>query len=269
MSTRHAGLPWWPWLLPLAVISFVRSVQAQHDWNAIATGIQWREVVTRGGQKVRAIRIEPAKLSVQVWDTYGALEKGGVSRGYATYSLAEVIQLFRPKAAINGGFSASYSAPIPAGLLVRGGRTIAPLNSKSRVQSGVLCVSKGGVKILGVQSYKDGACQYALQSGPMLIDPDGRVAVYENEQKSAAYVRSAACLDQSGRLLLFQSEAAHLYDLARLLATSEAQGGPACKVALNLSGDVESGLFADRAGSPLQAGRLDVPIASSILVISK
>ena len=60
-----------------------------------------------------------------------------------------------------------------------------------------------------------------------------------------------------------------MYDLAEFLAKEESQGGLDCIAALNLSGDVESGLYVNNEDSPYTYGNIDIPIASAIAVFFK
>ena len=93
------------------------------------------------------------------------------------------------------------------------------------------------------------ACCQALQSGPLLVEPD------PNEpERRRAYARTAVCLMGDGRLrLVVVAEPTHLYPLAQWLARPLAEGGAGCRVALNLSGDLSSGLLT-RGPAPAKKG---------------
>jgi uncharacterized protein YigE (DUF2233 family) len=159
----------------------------------------------------------------------------------------------------NAGFS-SHRVEIPLGLFVSGGSlrsTLSREESPSPVRSpelgnfrwsGVLCQLRDGGKwdIIPAAKYQDGMCTHAVQSGPMLVGPDGRPGVAEDEpQRARPFHRLAVCVREPASLVLVAThERIHLLPLATWLA---GPGGPGCRAALNLSGDTSAGIA---IGSP-------------------
>lgn len=250
----------------LSYISFAQ------DWEEVVLGIVRKEynyvLDDKSKLTINVVRIDPAKWKVQVIDVYGALKK---QKGqFYVYSIKELISILKPQVIINGGFTASYSIPIPAGLLVESKKIVTRLNSLSETQTGVFCIGKTGYKIIKKEEYGNGDCDYALQAGPVLIEYPAKIVVYKNEpRKYQKYRRSIVAIDRRGRLLLITTSEGHLYDIAKFLVKSDAEGGLDCMTALNLSGDVQSGIYMSHKGKPIVDGNIDVPIASAIAVFKK
>lgn len=189
-------------------------------------------------------------------------------------------------AAFNGGFSSS-SDDIPLGLLVVGGKVYSQLSreqdgtslpqAKSEYSkyrwSGVLCQAKknGAWDIIPASRYRPGSCYQALQAGPVVVEPDGKVAVTPGEpQARRPYSRTVICLSGSTMKIVVVGDRTHLYPLARWLGNGEAKGGLGCRVALNLSGDSSSGLFVKEPGKAgLRLGDGSFPIPSAVIVEQK
>jgi hypothetical protein len=189
-------------------------------------------------------------------------------------------------AAFNGGFSSSRD-DIPLGLLVVGGKVYSQLSREqdgtSSLQvkseyskyrwSGVLCQAKenGAWDIVPASRYRPGSCYQALQAGPVVVEPDGKVAIAPGEsQAKRPYSRTVVCLSGSLMKVVVVSDRTHLYPLARWLSNSEAKGGLGCRVALNLSGDSSSGLVVQEPGrASLRLGDGSFPIPSAVIVEQK
>lgn len=242
------------------------------DWQELKPGITTKRynyvAEDKSNIDILVARIDPTVWNVRVVNVYGVLNK--LKNRFPIYNIRELISLLDTEVIINGGFSAAYSLPLPAGLLVENNKVISRLNISSTTQSGVFCVAKKGNSIIHKEQYKDGECIYAVQAGPILVESPGKRVVYKNEPKKyQKYRRSIIGIDKKGKLLLITSSEANLYDLAQFLIKTESQGGLDCIAALNLSGDVESGIYMRNKDIPIVSGNVDVPIASAISISKK
>jgi uncharacterized protein YigE (DUF2233 family) len=257
--------------IPMSIALCMAGDFPSNKWDNIINGVTIKKFSFNGvaGNKINliALRVDPSKYSAKVIDTVAVI---GKQNRTAIYSLKESAKATRPVVIINGGFSASYSFPIPAGLLVINGKEIKKMNTDSSVQSGVFMASDKGWSIIHRSKYKSGKYTNALQSGPLIIEPSGVVGIKEIDvQKHKAYRRSVLGIDKLGRLILIVTEEVNLYDLAQFLVQSDEIGGLGCTVALNLSGDVESSLIILDSKYYSEFGNTDVPIASAIAIFPK
>jgi uncharacterized protein YigE (DUF2233 family) len=257
-------------ILPIATPG---AALAQITWTTVAPGVSYAEWSPNVGEpksplSVSVVRCEPAQVKLQVIGVYSAL-RAPMATQSRTYTLLDVWKKFpRMIAAINGGFTATYSLPIPAGLVVQDGKVVTGLNARSSSQSGVFCVGPDGADIIAKASFKNGVFAQAIQSGPIVIERPGKNGIDLIERKSPPYRRSVIGLDQQGRLLLIATGEAHLYDIAGLMLKSEAQGGLGCTAALNLSGGIESGLRVRLPAGERSVGSTDTQqIASAIAIL--
>lgn len=237
------------------------------DWEELKPGVAKQtftvSVVDDGSTfEVTAVRIDPAKAEIKVIDMYGTLSEQKVK--FPVYSLAEVYERMRPIAIINGGFSGSLSLPVAAGLVVENAQVITRLNKVSRLQSGILGISANEIKIIRREEYEENTFRFAIQSGPLIIEPNGNIGIYRSERQKEKFRRSVIALDKKDRLLLITTTDVHLFDLASFLKKAEVNGGLECKVALNLSGDTQSGLIITQEGSPVEIGNVNAIIPSAI-----
>jgi hypothetical protein len=217
-------------------------------------------------EKVRfeIIRANPDLVDVKVISSVNLIKRK--KRKYAAYSLREIDSILKPLAVINGGYTQSFSYPIPAGLIVIDSKAIMKLNKGSRLQSGVLCIKKNSNKIISKNKYKPNECDYALQCGPKIIEFPGKKGINSRKRK---FSRSVVAIDKTGRILFIKSSSISLYDLADFLLIDFKNGGLEVNVALNLSGNVESGLIYRNMNVTNFFGDIDAPIASAIGIFSK
>jgi uncharacterized protein YigE (DUF2233 family) len=255
----------------LLVISFPGITIAQ-GWQRIARGVEYKKIVLPPTKEISAIniyvvRVDATKVKIRTVYTYRTSKRFDPIQ--VSYSLKTLSEALKPIALINGGFTASFSFPVPTGLLVDDGKTINNLNSKSKIQTGIFCVNQSKISIIKVSDYR-GGCDNALQSGPIVVEAFGKVGISPSEkEKGHKFSRSLVGIDKHGRLLLIKSNEAFLYDLAALLIKDESAGGLNCIVALNLSGDTESGLYVPKLGPQGIIGNTDIPIASAIVITEK
>jgi uncharacterized protein YigE (DUF2233 family) len=256
-------------LLPLAAAAPTGAI----DWKQIDAGVETAETTIQpdaeaGSIPVFVVRIDPSRVRISVLDPVLAVREAGRASG--AYSLREMLGIGTPHAVINGGFTGSFTYPIPTGLVRHAGDTRSPLNAASKTQSGVFCVRDGTPSILAKSEYRTESCDEALQSGPRVVELPGKNGIHRNEREGTLHERSIVAIDDSGQLLFVRSGPAHLFDLAELLLREEAAGGLDCAVALNLSGDLESGVGVHDPESGVELrGEVDVTIASAIGVFRR
>jgi hypothetical protein len=156
-------------------------------------------------------------------------------------------------AVVNGGyFEADFR---PSTWLVSGG---AQLSKKSdTTKGGVLAVS-GARTFVGPMSGLDFQPTLALQSFPLVVEPDGQRGIHRDDGRRAA--RTVACLVGARLHLIVLSaprgEGPTLFEAAELLRAPSPLGF-GCRVALNLDGGPSSGVWF----SPLVAARQRAPLA--------
>ena len=70
-------------------------------------------------------------------------------------------------------------------------------------------------------------------------------------------------------MLLVRASSVTLFYLAEILRAQASEGGFGCQAALNLSGDVDSGLLYEMNGEEKEVGEVDSIIASAIAILPK
>jgi uncharacterized protein YigE (DUF2233 family) len=135
--------------------------------------------------------------------------------------------------AINGGFfdTDSRERLTPSGLLIVDGMLIRDVTEKG---SGILFATADGVGIVRRQDFRAASVVHAVQSGPLLVDPGGKLGIYKEDFDRQR--RSAVCLDGNAIRIVMVEGGLSLLELARVLSTPRDAGGLACEVALNLDG---------------------------------
>lgn len=241
---------------------------AGQEWTPVAPGVAHRElraVVGRDTVHLHALRLNTNQVQLKIVHLYSFLEQ---RPGSYAYSLSDVAKRAGPIAAINGGFSTSFSLPTPDGLLRVDGVDYASLNTINETLSGVVCVSnRGAVSIIRRVDYNDDICRHALQAGPLLIEPDGRLGIRGvTSRAQTRTARSAICINRSNEVILVTSGAASLYALSVVLNDRRTSMGLSCRVALNLAGDSEAGLVFQTGRQVIWIGSRQSSIASAILV---
>jgi uncharacterized protein YigE (DUF2233 family) len=266
-------------VLPLAAIFIIVFLYSENElaaqaWEELKPGLEKRifSVPALDGKSLIAINVVRMNTTniaeIKIINVSGSLIQHKTKR-FPVYSLREVISLFMPQVAINGGSSSSYSMPIAYGLLLQDKMLMSRINLDSPTLTGIFCVSKGGFRIIRREEFKAEECVSALQSGPILIEKSGEIAISKDEwQGGEKYRRSVVAINGQGRLFFITSNETGLYDLASFLVKSESEGGLACTAALNLSGGEESGLYAN-GGESFVSGNIDVPISTAIAVFLK
>lgn len=246
-------------------VVFMNVQPALADWIVLEPGLEQTKI-SEAGYEMSVIRISPAKFNIQVLDSIGYLRD---KLKYPQYCIDEIVDSLRPVAVINGGFSSSFSAPFPAGLLFTNGKTISRMNGKSTVQTGVFFVSAGIPGIATRDNFSLTNCNYALQSGPLLVEDTGKVCVGAEQRKFPKYRRSVIAKDENSNILLITTSETNLYDLALSLAGKGTQKTIKCFSALNLSGAEESAVFLQSRGAKFIDGNTSSSISSAIVFTRK
>jgi len=142
----------------------------------------------------------------------------------------------------------------PLGMLVSEGKLIFPL-TKSDLMNGVFTINhKGQPQLFDYSNFQDKqeqllpAIDFAIQSGPILIDDKGAIVVDRKNLKTAG--RTAIGLDKSNNIvvimlrqsLLDETNALSLYDFADTLLTAREFSDLGIHSLINLDGGTSSGL---------------------------
>ena len=205
------------------------------------------------------LRCDPKRVEIRLVDSSSAI---GKANSYAAFSLRELLEQTRASIVVNAGSTSSYSVPAPAGLLMIQGRLVGrpALGAENAVGfGGVLCIRGDQISIEEFSWPLTKQCQYAVQRGPILSRD------FANDNKSR-YRRTVVAVDAQGRLLVMVTK-----QVATLLSISSflySQADLAIRSALNLDGDVSSGLmFADDQDVKDRVfGTVDGLIASAITI---
>lgn len=217
-------------------------------WRTLSPGVRWRESLARftdeRGQLRESVwvvaRVDLSRTSLGIIRSPNGRPDGAAA-------MRDVVL------AIDAGFFEPDHSP--SGLVVSGAATLAPLGPRGG--SGVLVVRDGRAQLLARESLDGGApwagAALAVQCGPRLIEPDGRVGIHRDD--GHRFARTVACLRDGGRTLdliaTWQRDAPlrgpGLYELARALAAAAPDGAPGCEAALNLDGGPSTGVFARAA----------------------
>ena len=200
-----------------------------------------------------SVRLNIANL--RVVDIIGLAMEGSGPRKY-TLNEAEVAT--KAILLVPAGAAKATSTPAPIGLVRINGVTVTPLGT-STFATGIFCISKAGIpSIIKVGDPAVVACKDAVQSGPIIINPDGSQNIPKTELQNQALVHTIVVLNKNGEAhFLTTSAPAHLYDLQNFAV--QTLGGTA---ALNLSAN--SGLILNERNQHLNLGSIDKPEPTAI-----
>ena len=148
---------------------------------------------------------------------------------------------------INGGyFDADF---LPVGLCKYNG-TILTDQPAPKLSGYVVFDENGTIDLLWKQRKQAQEAPSALQSGPFIVDPGGKVGIHNRSGKSAA--RTVLAIDKDDNLLIIITSHVELYELARILVKEL----PQIDRALNLDGGPSTGLLHDQTtiknGAPVR-----------------
>lgn len=130
---------------------------------------------------------------------------------------------------INGGYFEQNRTP--SGLLISGRQKIAPLSEKN-VMSGIFTLTPQGARIIRTQNYSPAEdILFAVQNGPLIIEPGGKPGIYDNAITRAR--RTILAVDKQGKVSFYVfTKGISLYDCQSFLLNP----GLKISAALNLDG---------------------------------
>jgi len=250
------------WFLSLLTLLLGLAAQGQ---SFVATSTHGCEFLKTQVQDVETsvpamlLKCDPKVTEVKLLATSAVL---GGENAYAAFSLREVWAKTGASIVVNAGSTASFSTPMPAGLLkVRGKILNRVKDVPSEQHPGVLCLEKNRVRIIRLPG--DGetitGCIDAVQRGPVLTTD-----LVPQKDGSSRFRRTVAAVDGEGNFLLLVTA-----DGARLSAVAGFLYKPEFHVlsALNLDGGASSGLlFSIGGGQTSLIGNVDGLVASVIAI---
>jgi uncharacterized protein YigE (DUF2233 family) len=215
------------------------------------------------------LRIDPKRVHLTVVDLRHIDSASADPHGpQVAYSLRELDRHLHPGAIINGGFTNSVVLPTPSGWVKVAGRETNELNVVSKVQTGLLCIDRGGkATILRSGSQERSTCQFAVQAGPIVVE-DPSVNGISSGAVNQRYERSLIGIDREELVFLIHTSTASLFDIAEAL-TGKIPNGLNLRVALNLDGDGDSGLLWREGNDQKTVGNIDATIPTAIAVMSR
>jgi uncharacterized protein YigE (DUF2233 family) len=251
--------------LPATAIANKPNVAAEPDIARLfAAGKAAKSSELLPGLTYRLIELPEYGLKIQVW----SFDKGRYRLRVAEQSddlgnrIAEFlgsVDIF----AINGGFFERDKQKVltPSGLLILDGKEVAP--EHERAGSGIVYANDNGVFIGYRKDLPDHSrMQYAVQVGPVLVDPVGKIGVADKQHDRQN--RSAICLRGDAFVIVAVEGGLSLFQLASLLAAAP-DSGIGCDVALNLDGGPSTqAVF--RSGGKRISVEGGSPVANALIV---
>ena len=179
-------------------------------------------------------------------------------------TLSDTMPREKCAAGVNGGYFSPDFAPI--GLLISGGKMIAPLQ-RARLITGVLSASARGVQILRVREFsRREKISAAVQCGPFLVDHDEQVRGLDG---STSARRTFAATGTHDRALLGVCSEISLAELAAMLTTTRLAEDLKIQRALNLDGGSSSAFWCARKdGGAFSIGERK-PVRDFVAVVPK
>ena len=213
---------------------------AHADWTVTASeseqggtaGVEYRRIVL-----AESGTGERANVDLALFSTKSATVRV-IDNPTGKDSLAAAMRREHCLAGVNGGYFDPADAPV--GLVISGGRLIAPLR-KARLLSGVLIASGGRVQLLRTAEYSPKRkANEALQCGPFLVDR-GQPVPGLNDTRSAR--RTFVLTSGPHRAAVGFCSGVTLADLAKILATEGLAPNLKVQRALNLDGGSSSAFW--------------------------
>lgn len=188
-----------------------------------------------------------------------------LSLNLQTYTLASAADVLAPFILIDSGASAGGSSSLPSavGLVMTVGKIVSPL-SQSQFASGVFCILADGTAIIARSgSFGTLHCSSAVQSGPLIVEPNRKIGIGPNDLKRRdIYAHSLAALERDGTLHLMWTTPVHLYHLARFLLDHTS-----VQSVINLG--AKGGVFTRVNGATKSFGNVQSSIAAAIGVFPR
>ncbi|HEU4816295.1 phosphodiester glycosidase family protein [Janthinobacterium sp.] len=243
------------------------------QYKTVAPGIEIGDITLAANKNIadsvnfHVIRVNPALVRISVVDVRYLSNPHDKNSMQVAYSLREVMRLITPVAAINGGYTRSLIKPIPTGLILSEGKPTSKIINDSTKIRGVVCIHRDGrVAIDEISTIATADCLSAIQSGPMVIEKNGVNGIRKTQQAVKA-IRSLVGIDQKGWMYLIQTTSASLFDLAEILRPGGALNTE-LSAALNLDGDIDSGMMVREENGTRIFGNVDAVIPSALVIHS-
>lgn len=212
--------------------------------------------------------------------------QAGIVADSAEKSPGRSVENFRRESkasvALSGGFLKSFFPALPLGYVQVSGE---PVNRKheSDFLDGLLLLNDSRVDVLLLDEELESSDDLeriwrdVLQSGPVLVlngqsrfSSPGAMPPASNRSDAdlieGPYERAFVGVGCEGKLLLGLSGMLTLQELSGVLALPLAQGGFACRAALNLSGAKTAGMVLDTGQGIESFGGVDYRIANAIII---
>jgi uncharacterized protein YigE (DUF2233 family) len=225
-------------------LSQIKGLVAAAKWQPLAKGIE--ELVVKDAQtaNLHVYRLPQAAVRMRV------LEQTSPSGTAAE----DVGKAAKAALAINGGFwwIKDDASLAPNGLLIVDGEKRAP-SKKCSVCGGVLFADKKGLHLeRSGPAIPAKGTDAALQSGPVLVAPGGKVAIRKPGGPEAG--RSAVCLAGDSIFVFAIFNALTMLETAELLQAPVAEGGFGCERAINLDGGTSTQVYVGLPGHQASIG---------------
>jgi exopolysaccharide biosynthesis protein len=162
-------------------------------------------------------------------------------------SLATIVKQEKAFAGINGGYFTRDFKPV--GLHIDHGKMLSPV-SKVGVASGAVFIDSAGRLALRSRKTDLSQAEYAIQAGPFLIDPGGKLGI---GKQGPAEPRTVLAASDDDIIVAMATSPVSLRDLAQcLLETASSFGVQRFERALNMDGGSSTGLFVNFKKDPFQ-----------------
>jgi hypothetical protein len=255
MTTKHRSL------LILFAFFAARAAFADGNWTDLRTGM----AVFTGSYSHRAPLQQVRIVAIRMDQSLYRLRVVDLSTNQMAPTLSLLASDAKAVAAINGAYVTSYAFPRPLGFARVRGSALSRMNP-GRLFSGVLCIDKNGrTSVIKTKSEPGPECVDALQSGPLIVEEPGTNGISATEPATRGFERSAVCLDDSSRVVLIRTTRTTLMDLAEFLRAAPI----GCRVAINLSGDADSGLLWREKAQLRTNGSVDASLATAVVVTAR
>lgn len=241
-----------------------RSPSGKHpETREPVPGIRLNEIRIKGGGVAILAELDSTRFRPQVVGVTPEQPTGRSALGALNKNNADLV--------LGSGFLERFYPVTPLGLLVVDGVEISQL-SRGRPLSAILAVRKQEIALIPRDAYRPVGTLGAIQTGPWLIQ-DGVVGISSREPETRPPVTRAffALCEQGVWLAGVTLDGVHLFHLANFLATPKANGGYACRQAVNLSGGGAEALVvrAREGGEPFLWGNANFRQASLIVFVPK
>jgi uncharacterized protein YigE (DUF2233 family) len=215
------------------------ALSARGDWRSSST----EEGRTTFGRHVRVTAKETdsnerAELHLAIFDarktSLRVIDQPNESRS----DLASVMSKEHYLAGVNGGYFDPEHKPV--GLLISGGRTIAPYR-RAKLLSGVLSVVNGRVRLQRASEFSiKGKISEAVQCGPFLVDHARPVMGLDD---SASARRTFVAIESENAIALGYCSSLSLAQLSHVLTSGKITKDLKIDRALNLDGGSSSAFW--------------------------